>query len=322
MESKGAEIAGAIATTHCAEGKTHFLEGGYTAQLIVAGMSPAGERQVIDRIQLIGIERHSRRVLHQIPLTVLHLAQHAATYGILLAVFQHKGFGIGLGILGYLVVGGYHDSILRGLLGHVADTAELHQLMGRHATAHPVAAVDDGLFTHAVHQQRGGAVHQHAAANLIIPVIVMGKTTQRSFHAADEHRHAGIGFVDAVAINGHCSVRAHPCFAAGCVGILVAPLFGGGVVVHHAVNDAGGHQKTQLGLAKATKILCTVIFGQAQHGNAVSGMFQHAADDGMSKRGVIHIGFAHHIDKIRRIPAPLLHICHGNRQKLHRCILL
>ena len=189
--------------------------------------------------------------------------------------------------------------------------------MLRHAARHPVAAVQNGLFAHAVHQQRRGAVHQNAVAHLIVPVVVVGKAAQGRLNAADQHRHAGISLVNAVAVDRNRPIGAQARLPARGVYIGIAALFRDRIVVHHAVDHAGGNQKAKLGLTEALESLGAVILRQAQHGHMVARVFQHAPDDRVPKGRMIHIGLANHIQKIRRVPAALGNLLGRNGQKGH-----
>ena len=77
-------------------------------------------------------------------------------------------------------------------------------------------------------------------------------------------------------------------------------------MVYHAINNARGNQKAQLWFSKAFKIEGRMKIGKAQHGYPVASVFQNPANDGVTKRGMIHIGFAYYKDEVGSIP-PLAH---------------
>ena len=218
-------------------------------------------------------------------------------------------------VRGDLGMGGQQQRVSGRLLGHVAHAAQTGQLVRGHTPAHPVTAIQNGVFTHAVKQQRGGAIHQDAAAYLVVPVIIVRKPAQRSLHPTDEHRYARICFVDAVAVHRDRAVGTQAGTSAGGVHVGIAPFAGYGIVVDHAVDDPGGNQETQLWPSKALERFRAVIFRQAEHRHAVACGLQHPANDGVTEGGMIHICLAYGVDKIGRIPSPLSNLLRRNGQK-------
>ena len=123
--------------------------------------------------------------------------------------------------------------------------------------------------------------------------------------------------MNTVAIDGHGTVGTHARLAAGGVGVGTAALFSGSIVVDHAVDYAGGNQKTQLWSAKKAKSIRSMVFGQTEQGDAVARALQHSADDGVAEGWVIDIGFANDVHKIRRVPAAPPDILGGDGKKIH-----
>ena len=98
-------------------------------------------------------------------------------------------------------------------------------------------------------------------------------------------------------------------------------LAGNGVVVHHGIHVASGHQKAQPGTTEAGHILRSIKTGLGQYRHTVALAFQQAGDDGRAKAGVIHIGIAGDIDKVRGLPAAGRHFFFCDGQKAHSCSL-
>ena len=244
------------------------------------------------------------------------LAQALAADGVLLVVLDEKCLGVFLPVGAHLPVGGQLDAALIRRFAHVAYAPQAGKPGGVHAPGHPVGAFQDAGFAHAVHQQRRAGVHQNGVAHLVIPKVIVGEAAQAGLHPADEDGHVAVRLTDAVAIDNGGAVGAQTCPAAGGVGVVVAALFGHGVVVDHAVNHPGRHQKAQPGLAKAGEGRRVLPGRKAQHGHAIARMLQHAADDGMPEGRVIHIRVAAHIHKIRRVPAARCGFLGRDRQKL------
>ena len=86
-------------------------------------------------------------------------------------------------------------------------------------------------------------------------------------------------------------------------------------MVDHAVNDAGGDEKTVIRSAEAFEFLTVFIGRLRQNGNAVTCIFQRADNDSGAEGRVIDVGVAADIDKVRRVPASFEHIPNGCRGK-------
>ena len=150
VKGEGAKTARAEAAAHRADGEAHLLERGHAAQRVVHRVGEPGEGQVVYAVQFLARKRQRRRVLHQVALGVLLLAQRAPTHGVLLLIFHQKGLAVRALVRGDLGMRGQEQRIPGGLLGHVAHAAQLGQLIRGHAAAHPVAAVQNGVFPHTV----------------------------------------------------------------------------------------------------------------------------------------------------------------------------
>src|SRR5699024_11074267 len=145
------------------------------------------------------------------------------------------------------------------------------------------------------------------------------KAAQGRLHTAEQYWHIAVSLTDAVGVDDGGAVRAHARPAAGGIYVAVAGLFRHGVVVDHGVDDPGGDEKAEAWAAKALKVLTGMPVRLRQHGHAVTGLFQHAGDDGQPEGGVIDVGVAGDVDKVRRVPAPRAALGQGDGQKAHAC---
>src|SRR5690606_41101514 len=60
----------------------------------------------------------------------------------------------------------------------------------------------------AVKKDVGSGVHQDRTTHLVLPVVVMGYTAQRSLDAAEDHRYMGVGLLAALAVDQTGAIRA------------------------------------------------------------------------------------------------------------------
>ena len=111
--------------------------------------------------------------------------------------------------------------------------------------AKPLGDLDDRVLAHAVDDQVGLAVEQDRPADRVAPVVVMGQPPQRRLDAAGDDRHAGERLAGAVAVRQRRPVGPQADPAAGRIGVVVADLLVGGVVVDQRVHVAGADGEEQ-----------------------------------------------------------------------------
>ena len=99
-------------------------------------------------------------------------------------------------------------------------------------------------------------------------------------------------------------------------GIGASAFFGYGIVIDHAVDHAGGDKEAKPWFSEELKCFGAVVFRKAEHGDAITGIFQNTTDDCMTKGRMIHVGFADYINKVRRVPAALLDFGRGYGKKI------
>ena len=179
----------------------------------------------------------------------------------------------------------------------------------------PTGDLDDRLLAHAEDHQVGLGVEQDRAADGVAPVIVMGQAPQRGLDAAGDDRHAGKRLAGALAVgeSGAVGPQADP--AAGAVGVVVADLLVGRVVVDHAVHVAGADAEEQPRPAELPPGLGAAPVGLAQDRHAKPGRLEHAAQDAHGECRMIDVGVAGDEDDVDLVPAPRVHLGTRCRQR-------
>lgn len=295
-------------------GKLHFFNGRNTAQRVVIRMPCPLIRQGIRMIQLFAGKRHIRHGLHDIAVAVA-LADGMAADRVLLVILNEKRFSVFLFALDAVFIRGNFPAAAHGRRGEKAYAAHLGAFPCGRAAAHPVRRDENGTFAHAEHQQICAGIDQNAGANRVVPIIIMGKASQRGFYTANGNRNIAIGFANQATVDVDRAIRASGCPAAGRIYVGGTAALGGGVVVNHAVNYAGRDEKAVIRAAKAFKIVGVFPIRLGEHRDMVPRGFQCADDDGRAEGRVIHIRVAADIDKIRRVPTALAYIRESCRRE-------
>ena len=242
MEGQGAEVARAEAAAVVGHGEAHLLDAGDTAVLLVGGVVGAGVGQGVDRVQLLTLQGRHGGILDE-ELVIVDLADGLAVNGVLVFILHPEGLGV-LPLIGLEVIvveGGGHgevDLILLLGLAEVAGAPHVADLANGHALIQKLGDAAEDVLSHAVGQNVGAAVHQHGAAHLIVPVIVVGEAAQGGFQTAQNDGHVTVGLADAVGVDDGGAVGAVPHLAPCRVVIVGALALGGGVVGHHGVDVA------------------------------------------------------------------------------------
>ena len=179
------------------------------------------------------------------------------------------------------------------------------------------------MLAHAKHQQIGSGIQQNRRAHRIIPIIVVGEPTQRRFQPANRDGNIAVHLTDLATVHNGGAIWSATGFAARGVGIVVSPLFGGGIVRYHRIDVAAVDKKGEPRPTKPLKILQRARLGQNAHTKAR--VLQHTRHDRGAKAGMVDIGVAGHQDNIRFIPAAGSHFFSGDGQKRHTrssCMML
>ena len=134
-------------------------------------------------------------------------------------------------------------------------------------------------------------------------------------------RYVFIGLADEVTVDHGGVIRPLAHDPAGGEGIGFPPVLGDGIVIHHGIHVAPGHQKAQPGTAVYVDGLgiFPVRLGNDAYGVAVG--LQHPADDGMAEGGMVHVGIPDHIYKVAPVPTPVQHILSAKGKKFQILVL-
>ena len=314
QEGDGAEGAGAEAAARMRDGELHLFNGRNAAQRVVIGVPRALIRQGIRLIQFLAGERHIRHGLNDVLIAVA-LADGMAADRILLVILNEERLAVFFLAPDAVLVRRNFDAGAHGRRREEAHAAHLGTFPDGRAAAHPIRRDEDGAFAHAEHQQIRAGIHQNARPNGVIPVIVMREAAERSLHAADGDGNIAVGLANQAAIDIDRAIRPLGRLAAGGIHIGGTAALGGGIMVHHAVNHAGGDEKTIVGTAEALEIIRIFPIRLGEHRDVIARGLERADNDGRAEGRMIHICVAADVDKIRRVPAALAHIGNGCRRE-------
>ena len=317
MEGQGTEVAAPEAAPVVDNGEFDLFNGGHAAHRLVHGVVLPGIGQLRHKVQLLRAQGHGGRVDNEVTVPML-LDQGLAPDRIVLLIL-HPG---GVGVIGHAAAdrleGGQGQAVI-GADGRIADqhgrAPDVRQGAGRLLLFQPPGDLPCGVFPHAVDQNIRPGVCQGAAADLVVPVIIVGKAAQGSLQPADDNGQVGKGLPGPVGVHDHRVVGAQSRLLAGGVEVLTAALFGGGVVGHHGVQVAGADHHAQAGPAHSPESLRRVPVRLGQHRHPVALRLQYPADHRRAEAGVIHIGVAGDQQKVVPPPAALLHVRFGHGQK-------
>ena len=184
----------------------------------------------------------------------------------------------------------------------------MFHFMQRPALFKPVRQFFQLMLAHAVHQQIGTRGFQNGRAHVFIPVIIMGKPAQAGFHTANHQRYIRISLAHQPAVHIHRPVRPQTLLPARRIGIAAARFFGCGVMIHHGVDIAAGHDKPVSRPAKGFHTLTAGEIGLGDNPHPEALMFQQPAHQRCAKAGMIHIGITSDQHKVQFIPASVLHV--------------
>ena len=189
-----------------------------------------------------------------------------------------------------------------------------HRLTGRE----PPGDLDDLVLAHAEDHEVGLGVEHDRPADGVAPVIVVSQPPERCLDAAGDDRHAGKGLAGTLTVRHRRPVGTQADPAARTVGIVVADLLVGRVVVDHAVHVAGADAEEQPRPAELPPGLGAAPVGLAENRDPEAGRLEHPAQDAHRERRVIDVGVARHEDDVHIVPAPRLHLRSGRRQMRQR----
>ncbi len=217
-------------------------------------------------------------------------------------ISSKRGEGEGVGGRCFLGPEGVGDA------SHVAEVAD--GLAGLEAAGD----LDDRLLAHPEDDEVGLGVEQDRPLDGVAPVVVMGQAAEAGLDPAGDHRDAGIGLAGPLAVGHRGAVRPQADPAAGAVGVVVADLLVGRVVVDHAVHVPGADAEEQARPAERPPGVGAPPVGLAEDRHPEAGRFQDPAEDAHGERRVVDVGIAADEHDVDRVPPPRVHLGPGRGQ--------
>ena len=276
----------------------------------IARVRPPRERQAVNAIDLFLRQRQCRRIDHHgLPAVILDQSPGIVRVGFLVDRPRHGGerrlvgrrplrskswaranavpCRAGSALLRWLPAGRPRRGCRAGRVPICAGRQPAHDL-------------DQRPLAHAEDQQIGLGVQEDGPADLVAPEVVMGQPAQTGLDAAGDDRHALVGLAGSLAVGQRGPIWPPADLSAGAIGVVVAHLAVGRVVVQHRVHVAGADGEANPRPAETSARLARVPVGLAKNGHAKAGALQHAAQDGHGEAGVVDVGVAgdeHHVDR-------------------------
>ena len=170
------------------------------------------------------------------------------------------------------------------------------------------------MLAHAEDDEVGLGVEHDRAADGVAPVVVMSQPAERGLDAAGDDRHARKRLAGPLAVGDRRAIGPQADPAAGRIGVVVADLLVGRVVVDHAVHVAGADAEEQPRAAELPPGLGAPPVGLAQDRDPKPGRLEHPAQDPHRERRMIDVGVAGDEHDVDVVPAPRLHLGAAGRQ--------
>ena len=285
----------------------------------VGRMGQPGEGESVDAVHLPLLQWQGGRVDDdRLPAIPLHEPSGVVRVGLEVGNPGHCAEGDRVG--GHGLERGKLEGVGRGRRGlagaeSVGDAAEITQIADGFAGPEATGDVQDRPLPHAEDDKVGLGIEKDRTPDRVAPVVVVGQPAQRGLHAPGHHRHAGEGLARPLAVGEGGPVGTAADASVGGVGIVVANLPVGGVVVDHRVHVARRDPEEQPRTAELAPRLAAAPVGLREHGHAQPCRLEEAADEAVGKTRVIDVGIPCHEQDINRIPAPLLHLRPAHRQR-------
>ena len=145
----------------------------------------------------------------------------------------------------------------------------------------------------------------------------MGKAAQTGFNATHHDRRIRKGFATLLGIDSHCAIRTLATDIISGIGIVMAQSAISGVAIDHRIHIAGSHTKVKIWLAQHFKALRIAPIRLRENTYSITLSFKNSTNNRHTETGMIHIGIPCHQNNITAVPAELIHLFSGHRQK--RC---
>ena len=199
-------------------------------------------------------------------------------------------------------------------VGDVADALALTQ---------PSCQFQRHLFAHAVGNHVGAAVHEDARTQTILPVVIVGETSQGSFYASEHHGHVGVELFENLRVDDGGIFRSFVVASVGRVGILRAQPSCGGVLVHHRIHAPWRNAEEQPRSPQLREVAVVAVpIGLRYDGHMITRSFQYATDDSHTKRRVVNVCVTREENNVHVVPTTQLHLLLCRRQKVGQPIII
>jgi hypothetical protein len=316
-----AERAAAEAAAHGHDGVLHRLER--RDQLRVARVRAALERQVVQLVHQVGVERLRGRVqVDGLDAVRLHDGAAVARVGLQLERARHLAERVapGRGVGADFLVRGQHDGLLvahearllellpAALAHHEARAPDVAHVLDLVARLEPLGELPDRALAHAEDHHVGLGVEQDRAAHLLAPVVVVGDPAQRGLDASEHDRHAGIGAARHVRVHDAGPVGPGAGASPRRILVLRPHLLLRGQLVEHAVEVAGGDAHEQPGGAHHEPVVEVVPARLRDHAHAEAARLEEATDQRPAERRVVDVRVAVDDEHVELVPAARLHL--------------
>ena len=173
------------------------------------------------------------------------------------------------------------------------------------------------LLAHAVGDKVGTGRKKYGWHEFVLPVIVMGKTAQRSLNAAKHNGNIGEELLQNLRIYYGGIFGSAVVTAIGRIGILGTQTLAGGVFVHHRVHRPWRDAKEQTRTTKLLEVAKVAVpVGLRNDSDTIAMSLKGATYDGSTKRRVVNIGIGREEYDIELVPATQVTFLLGRRQKV------
>ncbi|MPM75133.1 hypothetical protein SDC9_122124 [bioreactor metagenome] len=236
----------------------------------------------------------------------MRLEQYLAAYGVLLPRLERKCLAVFFLIRRHVGKGRqYHgvSNVLR-VCGTNAGSGDIGDFRDRFPRLQRLGNLKNRALAHAIYQNIRACVIENAMPHTIVPIVVVCESSQTRLYAAENERHAHISLAAAVGVDNSRMVGAFARHAVFGIRVRIPPGAGDGIVVDHAVQIAGGHEKPKLRFAKRLKRLCAVPVRLRNQADRIPPALQQAVDNRRAKARVINIGVTRNQNKIQLFNAP------------------
>ena len=300
------------------DAEAHLLNGGYAPQGVVHGVGLPREGQGRQGVQLRRLQGRCGGINHQPALAVL-LQQGPSPDGVVLLILHPTGFRVGPLVLPHLLKGGELQKIIGAgpLLPEAGRAPDVRQGLRPLPGLQPPGDLQAGPLPHAVGQQVRPGIHQHAAAHLIVPIVVVGEAPEGCLQPTHDDGQAGKSLPHPARIDDDRPIGPQARLLAGTVKVLAPEALGRRVMGHHAVQVPGGEHAAELRPSHGPDGLGVVPVRLGQDGHPVARRFQQPADHRRPERGMVHIGVPGDQQDLVILPAPLGHVQLADGQEFH-----